>query len=467
MPDITPNLGAKSNNPLYLRLYEFLKREIRDGKIRANTRLPPIRKLASYLGISRNTVEKAYHQLIAEGYINSLPRSGIYVMELEKEIKVPRRNTQWVKPKEKKLSPPEFDFRFGNVDVEYFPFSIWRKLTNYCMNKNQKELFSYGDNQGEYELRREIKEYLYYSRGVVCEPEQIIIGAGIQQSISLLLQILGLRNHSFAIEEPGYDGVKAIFKNHLCRLDAVPIAEDGINIDSLYDTGADTVYVTPSHQFPLGMIMPYNKRIQPQWAEEREGIIIEDDYDSEFRYMGNPVPSLQGLDKNNRVVYVGTFSKSLIPSIRISYMVLPVSLAEKYQLEFSSYQRPVSRIHQKTLALFMEGGYWERHLRKMRTVYQKKHTALLRAVKEKLTGNVEVVGSGAGLHILLQVYTDKNESELIREARAIGVKVYPTSKFWMTGSTNPWPMIQIGFGGLSETDIHQGIELLNEAWFSN
>src|SRR5690625_3898501 len=380
-----PNLNKSLDRPLYTQLYEYIKGNIKTGRISSGARLPSIRNLSSHLSISKNTVDSAYQQLI-EGYIESRPKSGLFVIKYEEQFLFPQSHSpqrygDYEKFERVKLDY-KYDFRQGKVDQDSFPSATWRKLTNQVLN--EKDIFSYGDQQGEPELRLELAKYLYQSRGVSSSPNQIIIGGGIQQLLSLLCLIIDSKGQSIAIENPGYDGARAIFNHHHFKVKPIELDDNGICMQQLQQSDARLVYVTPSHQFPLGIVMPIANRMNLiEWANHVNGFIIEDDYDSEFRYKGKPIPALQGLDSYDRVIYMGTLSKSLLPSIRLSYMVLPKPLLEKYQTEFNMYEQPVSKIHQKTLYQFMQRGDWQKHLRKMRNIYQKKHDVLFKAIKRR------------------------------------------------------------------------------------
>ncbi|MGN4127984.1 PLP-dependent aminotransferase family protein [Lysinibacillus sphaericus] len=469
MIDITLLLKEKSDEPLYFQIYHHIKKDIIRGKLAAKTRLPSIRALSSHLHISRNTVESAYHKLIDEGYVQSRPRSGLYVVELELD-KLPASNSIRRKPvevSEQDMAPIQYDFRYGDVDIAHFPLATWRKLSNLSLQPEQVELFSYGDPQGKHGLRVEIAKYLYDSRGVNCSPDQVIIGAGIQYLLSMLSGLIGITHNSIAIEEPGYDGVRTIFRNNGFNIHPISLDKDGLNISKLYESKSRIVYITPSHQFPYGMVMPIAKRIQLlKWAAELDGIIIEDDYDSEFRYVGKPIPSLQSLDANQRTVYLGTFSKCLLPSLRMAYMILPPDLMALYNKQnYRLYDQTVSWFHQRTLELFMSKGHWEAHIRKMRNVYHKKQSTLIETIRELMGEKVTIIGENAGLHILLRVHNGMDEKELIRTAGQKGVKVYAVSPFWEKQTQAEASMVQIGFGGLSNEDIVLGIHSLNGAWF--
>lgn len=470
MLEIMPVLDYSDGTPIYVQLYKYIKNEIQIGTIKPGAKLPSKRKLADYLGVSQNTVKTAYEQLCAEGYAEGKPRVGMFVKNFEENLLYELPNPD--KPnKSSDFSDTSDDFKYsidfesGNVDPDNFPYSVWRKLESQCLYSDQGNLLLVGDPQGEACLRSEISRYLFQSRNVRCTPEQIVIGAGIQYLMILLCMLLG-KDYPYAIENPGYDKVRNVFKDQGANIFPISINENGICIDDLRKSPARVVYVTPSHQFPCGMIMPVSLRLELlKWCEEKDGYIIEDDYDSEFRYKGKPIPSLQGLDSSGSVIYIGTFSKSLIPSIRISYMVLPKKLTKKYHKHFSTYNQTASRLHQITLYKFMKKGYFSRHINKMRTLYRRKHAVLISSIDKYLKKEVEIIGENSGLHILLKVKNGMTEKELLESARNVKIKVYPTSVHYTKGTYAGFPTIILGFGGLTEAQIEKGIKMLKKAWF--
>lgn len=466
MIEIMPIWDYSKSIPLYVQLYEYIKKEIQIGTIKPETKLPSKRKLASYLGISQNTIQTAYDQLCAEGYVESKPRVGIFVKRIEDDLlcSLPPNNMPDENINLKENYKYLIDFSSGNVDLDYFPYSSWKRLAAQCLYSDQGDLLLIGDPQGEECLRKEISKYLFQSRSVRCVPEQIVIGAGTQYLMILLCMLLG-REYKAAIENPGYNRVRNTFRDQGIEVYPISIDEHGICVEDLRKSSARVVYVTPSHQFPCGMIMPVSRRLELlKWCVEVDGYIIEDDYDSEFRYKGKPIPSLHGLDIDNRVIYMGTFSKSLIPSMRLSYLVLPPKLLLSYQEYFTIYKQAVSRLHQITLYRFMKDGYLARHINKMRTLYRKKHEILISAINRHMNEKVEVIGEKSGLHILLKVKNGMTEEELIQAACKMKIKVYPTSIHYAEGVCSEFPMILLGFGGLTEMQIEEGIQMLKAAW---
>lgn len=465
MREITPGLDKKSNKPLYIQLSDYIKLEIIAGRIAPKEKLPSKRKLSTYLGLSVNTIQAAYDQLCSEGYVEGKQRKGFFVSTFEEDLLSASFSTLEIK-KQREDMPTKIsiDFNSGKVDVEHFPYSIWRKLTIQSLYEDQKELFYNGNAQGEPALRGAIAKYLFESRGVKCSSDQIVIGAGSQLLIGLLCLLIG-KQHIYALENPGFHRIKFVLKDLGMNTISIPLNEDGVDVNRLKSSDASVVYVTPSHQFPYGMVMPITRRMELlKWAEERDGYIIEDDYDGEYRYKGKPIPSLQGLDNKGKVIYLGTFSKSLIPSIRISYMVLPPTLIRKYQERFTIYKQTVSRLHQDTLFRFMNEGYWQSHLNKMRTLYRRKQSTLIQAINRYMGKQVKVIGEKSGLHLIIEIQNGMSEEELINTALKTGVKVYPFSIYYDEYEQIKETKILLGYGGLSESEIEEGIRLLKESW---
>ncbi|MES5942128.1 MULTISPECIES: aminotransferase class I/II-fold pyridoxal phosphate-dependent enzyme [unclassified Bacillus cereus group] len=464
MLELTPNLNTKSKIALYVQLYEYIKKEIKDGTIPAFTKLPAKRKLASYLQVSKNTVEVAYEQLLAEGYIESASRKGYFVCKIEQMIYVEGSEAK-VEEVSFREENYKFDFTQTGVDTDTFPFTTYRKLINDVWQPHNNELLFLGHPQGELSLREEITNYLYESRGVRCSASQIVLGAGTQILVKLLFQLL--KGSNYAVENPGYHRKMVVFEQGEKKVQMLSLDRDGICMAELENSDANVVFVTPSHQFPYGMIMPITRRTQLlQWAKKEEDrYIIEDDYDSEFRYSGKPIPALQGLDTDGKVIYMGTLSKALLPSLRMSYIVLPKNVIKKYQKEYLFYTQSVSRMDQEVIRKFLNEGYWEKHIHKMRVVYRKKRDRLVFEIEKYFSNRVEVIGEDSGLHILLQVHNGMREEELIKEAAKYSIKIYPVSTYYKDG-TAPENVVLLGFAILSEDEIAKAIQLLHKAWYT-
>ncbi|MDN3429145.1 PLP-dependent aminotransferase family protein [Microbacterium sp. APC 3898] len=454
-------LQKQSQTPLYKQLYREIKKAIIEGSIQVDTKLPSKRKLADYLQISQTTVELAYSQLVAEGFIESRPRKGFYAQPVEElaYLDIPQDE-----PVTKETISYKVDFNSASIDTRSFPFSTWRKLARDILDESSHELLLSGHPQGDDALRQEIARYLYQSRGVICDAEQIVIGSGTEQLLPLLIRLLD-KTLVFGYENPGYALTHSIFNHHDRQSVPIELDSDGLNVSELEASNVDVAYVTPSHQFPSGSVLSATKRAQLlNWAAAKpERYIIEDDYDSEFRYTSRPIPALQSMDRSDRVIYLSTFSKSLMPSLRLAYMVLPKRLLRAYQQTFLHYSSSVPRHDQQMVATFMKDGHFARHLNRMRKLYQKK-IKQLSASLALYAPTVIVSGEQAGMHIVLTVQTTLTEKELVTRAQEAGIRVTGMESYDVHKKDNPHPKIVLGFGGLSEKEIHSGITELMSCW---
>ncbi|WP_057915002.1 PLP-dependent aminotransferase family protein [Peribacillus muralis] len=467
MLEVNPLLNKQNGVSIYVQLYQYIKKGIEEGDIPEGSRLPSIRYLSAQLKISKNTVDNAYQQLIAEGYIESRPRVGLTVLPLEQSFLLPFSRELHMNPKVSvdHDTPVKYDFKYGDIDIENFPLQLWKRCLNKALLGEPEQLLQYGPRQGDVGLRTELVNYLFQARGVRCSMEQIVICSGTQHALSLILQLLHSQGETVAMENPGYGGSRTVFSNHGWSIEPISLEHDGMDIERLRKSKAKVAYITPSHQFPYGMVLPIQKRLSLlEWAKHNDSFIIEDDYDSEFRYQGQPIPSLKALDTNGSVIYLGTYSKSFLPAVRMSYIVLPERLLGVYHHRCSHYSQSVSPIIQKALYVFMNEGHFTSHIRKMRKVYQMKHQSLIQALNKYMGNHVEIIGQKAGVHLLVKV---KNipTAELVDKAKAAGVRVYETSSFWVDGKETEPSLVMIGFGGLSEEDIEKGIAVLRNAWF--
>lgn len=461
-------LHMESSKTLYEQIYEFIRNEIRAGRLLQNEKLPSARFMAEYLQVSRTTVDMAYEQLVSEGYLVAKPRRGYFVSSFEELYAIDQIPARMMSQPEEKRKQPAFryDFSPNAIDMRYFPYATWKKITKNILVDANSKMFSLGEPQGDADLRTTICRYLHGSRGVNCEPEQIIIGAGNDYLLLLLEKILGRHVH-VAMENPTYVRAYKIFCSCAYPVSFVPMDENGIRVDHLRQTEARVAYVMPSHQYPSGVSMPIGRRMELlRWAAEAEGrYLIEDDYDSEFRYKGKPLPSLQASDHNGRVVYIGTFSKAIAPAIRISYMVLPYPLLKRYRSECGFYSSTVSRIDQKVLNEFIQDGYFERYLNKMRKQYREKHDLILSELKpfEKM---FDISGGNAGLHVLLTDRSGRSEEELARMAAEVDVKVYRMGDFRMEKTDDETAMLILGYGALTTEEIREGVARLRKVWIT-
>ena len=462
----TPRLDPASSRPLYEQLYLQLRRDIEAGVLRAGEKLPSKRALSAHLKISVVTVEGAYGQLLAEGYIRSEPKRGFYVSRLDAPAPpAPVPQAPASPSGEEESWAPDYDFSTNAVDTARFPFSTWAKLMRQVLSAGDSRLLSVLPPQGIPELRQAIVEYLRSFRGITASPEQVVVGAGSEYLTSLLFQLLG-REGGYAVEDPGYPKAGKLLSHQGALVCPIPLDESGLRVDALRWSGARVAHVTPSHHFPLGIVMPIARRQELlAWAGEREDrYIIEDDYDSEFRFSGRPIPALQSLDQNGRVVYLNTFAKSLAPSLRIGYMVLPPQLAERFRREFLFYSSTVPSFEQYTLARFLEGGHFERHIARMRVEYRERKAALAACVRE-LGVPGALSGADAGLHMLLQVDNGMTEGELTARAREQGVAVHPLSAYYLTPPPQGAPpTLVMGYARLSAAELHGAFQRLGTAW---
>lgn len=468
MYDLTIELHTDGSGCLYEQIYQYIRQEIREGKLRPGERLPSTRSLAEYLQISRSTAMLAYDQLQSEGYIISMPYRGYYVCHIEELYRVDAGGELHGfgsgRPDEDKLKY-QCDFSPAATDMSLFPFSVWRKITRNVLSEDSRGLFARGDVQGEYSLRETISRYLHSSRGVNCSPMQIVVGAGNDYLLLLLEKILG-RHVKIAMENPTYKRAYRIFRSFAYEITTVDMDEAGMSVDGLRQSDVTVAYVMPAHQYPTGTLMPIGRRLELlKWADEAPGrYLIEDDYDSEFRYKGKPIPSLQASDKHGKVIYIGTFSKSIAPAIRVSYMVLPQTLLERYRQQCYFYSTTVSCIDQKVLEIFIAEGYFERYLNRMRKHYKEKHDLMLEQL-EDFEKSFHIAGENAGLHLLLTGREGQTEETLMAAAQAVGVKVYGLSESLVGQSgTQPSRTVLLGYGGLEREEIIKGLTLLRQAW---
>lgn len=425
MKPITLQFDHSNSIPLYIQLYRYLKSEITCGNIAAGEKLPSLRRLSKDLSISVTTSELAYNQLLVEGYITSKPQSGYYVASIVGHFD----NTAARLDAGHDFSAYTFEDSGYKYDLSSFDFNKWKKCMSKVLNEYSHLLLFESDPQGEAALRFEISKYVYTSRGVTCSPDQIVIGAGTQQLTSHLCRIMRKMNLGHvATEDPGYLPVQNIFRDHGFNITRIPVESDGITIEKLPANIPAAVYVSPSNQFPTGSVMPIGKRYRLlDWAKENNSFILEDDYDSELRYFGKPVPALQGLDKNARVVYLGSFSSTLFPAIKISYMILPEEMVQIFDAIKSDYTQTCSKTEQLTLALFMEDGLYYTNIKKLRNLYSQKLQTALAAFTKYGSGFTTPTNTNSGINIILKVRTRKDPGELSKAAKSIGLNVLPAA----------------------------------------
>ena len=451
-----------SKTPLYEQLYQQIKEDIVSKKLTAYRPLPSKRALAEQFSISVITIENAYNQLLSEGYIFSVPRKGYYVNEvieqspagLNADLISSRHTFQQLKEetaKQEKQNESYFaDFTSNATDPATFPFATWAKIHRKLLSQEQSLLMTNSPSNGISELRNAITEYLREFRGINTSPDNIVVGAGTETIYPILIQLLGY-DKVYATEDPGYEKIYLTLLSNNVDTVKIPLDIYGIRLGEIDKYGVDVVHVTPSHHFPTGITMPINRRHQLlNWAYSKESIhnaryIIEDDYDSEFRLSGLPIPSLFSIDENERVIYTNTFPKSLASTIRISYMVLPDHLMNEYFEKFSFYSCPVSTFEQLTLARFISEGYYEKHINRMRTSSKKKRDILLKTIKSgPLADLSEIREEQSGLHFLIKLNISKSDEELIQlcEEKRIKIAAVSPHSFMVNYSSIPLERIE-------------------------
>ena len=465
---LTTALDAASAVPLYEQLYKSLAAEMRSGAIAAGTRMPGKRRLAAELSVSVNTVDAAYQMLAAEGYLESRERSGFYVQEY---LALP------VRPEGVPLPPPaaapdpgaaeppvRFDLSTRGVDPGLFPFRTWARLQKELLYSSP-QLLTHGDAQGDPELRQALADYLEEYRGVRCSAEQVVGGAGMEYLLGLLAPLLP---GPAAVENPGYPRARQVLENNGVTCCCLPVDEDGLSLKALSGSGAAVCYVTPSHQFPTGVTMPAGRRAELlHWAARCPGqrYIIEDDYDSEFRFDTRPLPSLQGMaGEDGPVIYLSTCSRSLAPSIRIAYMVLPRHLLPAWRAKYRMYSGTVSRFEQQTLARFLREGYFTRHLARERVAYKARRDALIQALNEAFApGELTLTGLHTGLHLLAKLKDAPPDAALHAAAREQGVRLSLLGDYDLTGrSAGRSGTLVLGYGSLQDSAFPEVGETLRK-----
>ena len=500
-------LSASDNRPLHRQIYQQVRDAILTGHLKPQTRLPASRQLAKTLNVSRTTVVQGYDQLISEGYLQTRPGAGTFVcsqipdglifasrVAANVPVAAPLSANASVQTASQCSDPCErlsaygtrlatiadydpgadcaLSFRYGLPDLSLFPVRQWRRLLNRQATASYQWMGYGSEPMGHVGLRQEISQYISEVRAVRCQPEQILITGGAQQALSLIVEVLMDVGGAIAVEDPGYLSAKRIFSTRGATVVPVPVDDDGIRVNEpggLTEITADAaqptprlVYVTPSHQFPTGVLMTLSRRLALlQWAKQNGALIIEDDYDSEFRYSGSPIPALQGLDEYDRVLYVGTFSKVMFPGSRLGYVVVPPALAEIFRRAKWLCDRQCPLIEQATLAEFIKGGYLTQHIRRMRNIYDRRRRSLVDSLQQ-VAPRISIPGDASGLHILAQFQSARQSSEdflsqaLIRRASSLGVGLFSAGPHYWDAAAPERELI-FGFGNISEADIKRAI----------
>lgn len=481
--DLAIHLDSTSKIPLYQQLTHKIRHKILQGTLKPDQKLPSSRSLAKSLTISRSTVTQSYEQLESEGYLETRKSSGTYVCH---QIPDDWFNSETIKPITTKTEPKyslssfgsnlisidylevsepdyEISFRYGNPATDYFPIKQWQKLlARYC--DHSPALLNYPtDVAGHFPLRVEIANYLGRSRAVNCTPEQVIIVNGSQQALNLIARILLEREDWIAMEEPGYLGARHCFLGQFAKIQPIAVNFTGLDLEALTNCQQKfkLVYVTPSHQFPTGVTMSLSQRIDLlQWAEKTDTLIVEDDYDSEYRYESQPIPALQGMDRSQSVIYIGTFSKIMFPALRIGYLVVPPHLIPVISKAKWLCDRFCPILEQYALTDWIGLGHFERHIRRMRQLYNQRRQALIKALEQYLGKRVTIIGANAGLHLMVKIKTQLSDDLIIQKAAAAGIGLISARKYYLQ-SQKQGEFI-FGYSQLDSVKINEGIKKLSQ-----
>lgn len=474
--------GKDGSGPLYLQIYSQLKQDIACGALAEGTVLTGSRMLATMLGVSRNTVDNAYSQLVAEGYIAA--RRGVgFVVQHVPSIDAPATPSGHAAPQAAQCptqpetgaqmqaqahgQPLAYDLTNSSHTVELFPKSLWKKFTFECLEMLEREekISALQVMQGEPYLRRNLLAYLKRIRGVNCTEDQIVITCGLQQSLEYLCKIAARRGQKILMEEPGFNKAAAVFRNNHLPIETVPVDDNGLKVAELpHRPQAFALYTTPSHQFPTGVTLPIGRRYALlRWAQSNNVYVLEDDFDSEMRYYSKPIPSLQSIDTEARVIYLGTFSKGISPSIRMGYMILPPQLAAAFREMFDEYNSPVPVLNQYIIGRLLETGQYDRHIRRLSHVFKSRLELFIQEFS-RLGSGLRITGNGTGQYFLLRFSAGTDQKLLIKKALEQGVRVYPTMQFWQDKAECPPDTLFLGFGKIRLEDIPDCVTRLKTAW---
>ncbi len=453
---LTYELKKAPGVPLYEALYRCIREDILSGKLAPGEKLPSKRALAAHLEVSKVTVEGAYSQLLAEGYLRSAEKVGYFVEEGHR-----LRPAAPIAAPAGEAAPGWVLDLTANTPATGFPFSVWMRLQRQVMLDYGDKLLAQLPPQGYPELRTAIADHLLQFRGLRVDPGNILIGAGTDFLYNLLIQLLG-RDKRYAVEDPGYHKIRQIYAAG--GVDCVSVPLDAFGVIPQRLGSAQVLHCSPSHHFPTGIVTPALRRRQLlEWAEgEPERYIIEDDYDSEFRFHAHPVPALMSMDHAGRVIYMNTFSKSLAPSIRISYMILPPALMERFRQTLGFYSCTVPSFEQYTLARFLAGGWFEKHINRMRKFYRTRRNRVIGILESSpFAGRFTILEQDAGLHFLLRIDTDRSEEELKELCARAGIRVWCLSDYY-EGTVPGWAekCLVINYSGLEEQALTGVLEQL-------
>ncbi|GEQ03380.1 HTH-type transcriptional regulatory protein GabR [Staphylococcus ureilyticus] len=457
-------MRRESGQFIYRQLYSQLKEDILAFKYESHEKLPSKRDMSQHLNISVNSVKAAYEQLLAEGYIYTEERKGYFIEPLEKLIIDPNAQISLNVQEQQIEDAYDYSFSHMSTDISAFPVEVWTKLVKRVFENYDHELSSIPQIKGPIELRQSIAKLVSYQRGIQCHPEQIVIGSGTNILLTKLIQLLP-DEIKIAVENPGYSRFRTLIRQTTAQLKPIALDHKGISIEAIKQAQPDATIVTPSHQFPMGIIMPVSRRIDLlNWASQTQSYIIEDDYDSEFKYETDNIPSLFSFDKNERVIYLGTFSKTLMPGLRMSYMILPINLVKQFDHYNLNMIPDFSTIHALTLNLMTKEGYYEKYVKKMHQIYGKKRETLITHLSNTFTNNIRIKDTRAGLHFIVEVNTPFSYQEIESRAKEMKLELYTLNRFSVKAleKNSSYKTLIIGFSKIKQEQIPQAVQRLKE-----
>lgn len=453
------------DGPIYEYIYHCIKEDILQGKLSPNEKLPSKRSFAKNHGISTITVQNAYDQLIGEGFLYTIAKKGYYVSELDRVEQDHSHVQNQLNIKKPEMKEILFDFSSNATETDSFPFSIWARVMRETISLREKDLMKESFCGGVYELRLAIANHLSSYRGMLVDPDQIIVGAGTEYLYGLLVKLLG-RDQIYCIENPGYSKLKKIYETNHAKCAYANMDEKGIMIEELEEADAQIAHISPNHHFPTGITMPISRRYELlAWANATaKRYIIEDDYDSEFRYNGKPIPTLQSIDTSGKVIYMNTFSKSLTSTIRISYMVLPEELVNDFYEKLSFYSCTVSNFEQYSLAAFIEKGYFEKHINRMRLYYGRKRTDILDCIRRVLSEEeCHIIENNAGLHFLLELNTEYSDQEIKKRLLEEGIQIRTVMEFDQRENVKDSHRFILNYSSMDTKQLETALVILKKA----
>lgn len=459
---ITPIIDKKISTPLYMQIRSFIVEAINEGHLQKGDRMPSVRSFAKHLSLSCTTIENAYNQLMAEGYIDSKPGKGFYVENIDGLIEISEHT---IELRDERVKPSyKYDFASEFISSNAFDFKVWKKHVNHVLNYDQESLCAYGDVRGELPLRQAVSRQFYRSRGLIASPDQIVIGGGVTPLIAMLSHLLQTKGiDGVSLENPGFRKAYGVFLASGMRVTALDVSLEGVETSILESGDSRACYVSPSHHFPTGFIMPVSERQKIlKWANSCDGYVIEDDYNFELRFEGQPIPAMQGMDPNKRVIYLGSFSTVLAPAIRISFMVLPNELNQLFEKNEGMFPQTSSKIEQLALAKFIDSGDFEKHIRKIRNLYTKKQHDLLGYIQTHIHSDIQPMKVKSGLQILLKLPKNCEEDALIQSCASRGVKIEGLSHYCRGLYLPSDYYIIIGYRGIEASLIEEGIRIIGE-----